>query len=130
MALSSMQTHTLNNGAAGSNLMDIAALYFDLLAQQSAPKKQKSSSNNNKQMDDDELLYWKCEIAKLRNETRSVCKLNWHSSYFHKTHILVRNHYGDKSMPDELWEYWVLDVKRVQEQLIQEGYTPDKGVYI
>lgn len=129
MALSSIQTHTLNSGAAGSNLMDIAALYFDLLAQRSAPKKQKSSSNSNRQMDDNELLYWKCEISKLGDETRGVCKLNWHSSYLHKAHVLARNHYGDKSMPDELWDFWVCYVKQIQEQLIHEGYTPDKEVH-
>ena len=104
--------------------MDIAALYFELLSQKTAThkQKQKSSSNSQKQMTDGELAYWKREITLLRDETRGVCKLNWHSSYFHKAHVLSRNHYGDKSMPDELWEYWVCYVKQIQEELIKEGY--------
>jgi len=104
--------------------MDIAALYFELLSQKTAThkQKQKSSSNSQKQMTDGELAYWKREITLLRDETRGVCKLNWHSSYYHKAHILWRNHYGDKSMPDELWEYWVCYVKQIQEELIKEGY--------
>lgn len=107
--------------------MDIAAMYFELLSQKTATRKQKqkSSLNPQKQMTDGELAYWKRKITLLRDETRGVCKLNWHSSYYHKAHILSRNHYGDKSMPDELWDFWVCYVKQIQEQLKQEGYTPD-----
>ncbi len=102
--------------------MDIAALYFDFVSQRSAPKKQKSQSNNNSSMSEDKIRYWKREITLLRRETRGVCKLNWYSSYLHKAHVLSRNYYGDKSMPDELWEYWVCYVKQIQEELIKEGY--------
>ena len=107
--------------------MDIAAMYFELLSQKTATRKQKqkSSSNSQKQMTDGELAYWKRKITLLRDETRGVCKLNWHSSYYHKAHVLSRNHYGDRSMPDELWDFWVRYVKQIQEQLIKEGYTPD-----
>ena len=107
--------------------MDIAAMYFELLSQKTSTRKQKqkSSSNSQKQMTDGELAYWKRKITFLRDETRGVCKLNWHSSYYHKAHILSRNHYGDKSMPDELWDFWVCYVKQIQEQLKQEGYTPN-----
>lgn len=107
--------------------MDIAAMYFELLSQKTATRKQKqkSTSNSQKQMTDGELAYWKRKITLLRDETRGVCKLNWHSSYYHKAHILSRNHYGDKSMPDELWDFWVCYVKQIQEQLKQEGYIPD-----
>ena len=92
--------------------MDIAAMYFELLSQKTATHKQKqeSSSNSQKQMTDGDLAYWKREITLLRDETRGVCK---------------RNHYGDRSMPDELWDFWVCYVKQIQEQLKQEGYTPD-----
>lgn len=108
--------------------MDIAAMYFELLSQKTATRKQKqkSSSNSQKQMTDGELAYWKHKITLLRDETRGVCKLNWHSSYYHKAHVLARNHYGDKSMPDELWDFWVCYVKQIQEQLKQEGYNPDQ----
>lgn len=107
--------------------MDIAAMYFELLSQKTATRKQKqkSSSNSQKQMTDGELAYWKREITRLRDETRGVCKLNWYSSYYHKAHVLSRNHYGDRPMPDELWDFWVCYVKQIQEQLIKEGYTPD-----
>lgn len=103
--------------------MDIAALYFDLVEQKrTPPKKQKNSQSGRKQMNDGELAYWKREITKLQDETRGVCKLNWYSSYLHKAHVLSRNYYGDKSMPDELWDYWVCYVKQIQEKLIKEGY--------
>lgn len=107
--------------------MDIAAMYFELLSQKTATRKQKqkSTSNSQKQMTDGELAYWKHKITLLRDETRGVCKLNWHSSYYHKAHVLARNHYGDRPMPDELWDFWVCYVKQIQEQLKQEGYNPD-----
>jgi len=105
--------------------MDIAALYFDLVSQRSAPKKQKQQTNNSS-MNEDTINYWKREITLLKAETRGVCKLNWNSSYLHKAHVLSRNHFGDKSMPDELWDYWVYYVKEVQEELIREGYTDAK----
>lgn len=107
--------------------MDIAAMYFELLSQKTATRKQKqkSTSNSQKQMTDGELAYWKHKITLLGDETRGVCKLNWHSSYYHKAHVLARNHYGDRPMPDELWDFWVCYVKQIQEQLKQEGYNPD-----
>lgn len=109
--------------------MDIAALYFDLVEQKrTPPKRQKNSQSGRKQMNDGELAYWKREITKRQDETRGVCKLNWNSSYLHKAHVLARNYYGDKSMPDELWDYWVCYVKQVQEQLVKEGYDPDDKI--
>lgn len=57
-------------------------------------------------------------VLTLDDEIRGVLRLNWNCSIDHATHVLVRNHIGDKRIPEEVWVFWKQHVDEVRKWLM------------
>lgn len=58
-------------------------------------------------------------VLTLDDEIRGVLTLNWNCSLDHATHVLVRNHIGDRRIPEEVWVFWKQHVGEVRERLVR-----------
>ena len=88
-------------------------MYEEIMSRSSRPKTKMS------QWQKDTIEDMKNLVRTLDDEIRGVLKLNWNCSLDHATHVLVRNHIGDKRIPEEVWVFWKQYVGEVKERLMR-----------
>ncbi len=96
---------------------DIVSMYEEIMKE----RKSRSSRPKTKvsQWQKDTIEDMKNLVRTLDDEIRGVLKLNWYCSLDHATHVLVRNHIGDKRIPEEVWVFWKQYVGEVKERLMR-----------